>query len=354
MDMCRAMRKLRDPIFDIVKFVAIYLVVYGHVMGYRPGFELRDCPSFAANFIIAVNMPIFFVVSGYFSRRLHEIGGWIKLSSRGVKYFWPLAVSSLCVAFLENDDFIDIPVAAIKKFLFGGWFLYALAGCDIITFVSYRLCKRTLSRIFCGIAFFFLALVLSGHFLHMSEIVAMIPFYWFGLMMLPLIMKSDRMLYYGAVVGAVVMCFVTFFYGNIATNGLAFYWDRFDVWNPHGRQFANMLLRYAVGVAGSIFIIGTAKSVVRIAPCVSRVSYLGTETLGVYFLQGPIIMHVVIPYVRLDINGLTLIMASSFVFAVAFLVTKLIKLNKLLNVFIFGYTSYAYSKSANDPIEERE
>ena len=72
-----------------------------------------------------------------------------------------------------------------------------------------------------------------------------------------------------------------------------------------------------------------------------------------YFLQGPIIMHVVIPYVRLDANGLTLIMASSFVFAAAFLVTKLIKLNKLLNVFFFGYIAYAYSKSANDPIEER-
>lgn len=86
-----------------VKFLAMFMVVYWHVISYRPGFELSSRPSYAANFIIAVNMPLFFMVSGFFSRHLHESGNWAKLAARLKLYFWPVVVFSLSNRFVELD-----------------------------------------------------------------------------------------------------------------------------------------------------------------------------------------------------------------------------------------------------------
>ncbi len=53
----------RDKSFDIVKFAAMFMTVYWHVMCYRSRFDLISILSYAANFIIAMNMPLFFMVS---------------------------------------------------------------------------------------------------------------------------------------------------------------------------------------------------------------------------------------------------------------------------------------------------
>ena len=121
----------RDPLFDMAKFVAMFMVVYWHVMSYRPGFDLAEMPSHAANFIIAVNMPLFFLVSGYFSRRLHDSGNWRRLLGRLVTYFWPLAVFSILGAVIDAIIFhkctiMQTPLVAIKKFLFTGWFFLCI------------------------------------------------------------------------------------------------------------------------------------------------------------------------------------------------------------------------------------
>jgi len=133
----------RDPFFDLLKFVAMFMVVYWHVMSYRPGFDLATMPSRAANFIISMNMPLFFMISGYFSRRLHESGDWKKLGHRLVTYFWPLATVSFIVLCLETivwqeHTFSQIPLLTLKAFLFHGWFFYALAICEVGTFCAYR------------------------------------------------------------------------------------------------------------------------------------------------------------------------------------------------------------------------
>ena len=81
------MEKKRDPIIDVAKAVAMFMVVYLYVMFYRPGCDLRDNPSYAINFIISVAMPLFFMISGYFSRCLHESGDVVKLLNRFILYF---------------------------------------------------------------------------------------------------------------------------------------------------------------------------------------------------------------------------------------------------------------------------
>ena len=137
------MEKKRDPIIDVAKAVAMFMVVYLYVMFYRPGCDLRDNPSYAINFIISVAMPLFFMISGYFSRCLHESGDVVNLLNRFILYFWPLAISALVFPVVDKlvtgqHLWPQVPLLALKKFLFCGWFFYTLAVCELIAYLWFR------------------------------------------------------------------------------------------------------------------------------------------------------------------------------------------------------------------------
>ena len=61
---------MRNSFFDVLKFLAIMLVVYGHVAG---AFGCHFGQPWLDNFIVGMNMSLFFVVSGYFAAK----GTWI-------------------------------------------------------------------------------------------------------------------------------------------------------------------------------------------------------------------------------------------------------------------------------------
>ena len=206
---CEGLVKKREPLFDVAKAAAMFMVVYWHVMSYRPQFDLATMPSYAANFILSVNMPLFFVLSGYFSRRLHESGDGIKLLNRFISYFWPLAFWGVFWAIVESlvcgkYQWTNIPLWALKKFLFCGWFFYALAGCELITFFSFRFAEIKVRLLFL-LASFVVCLCGAGRIWHTKEIVAMIPFYWFGIWLLPKLFGDKRCLQLMSVLGFVVI-----------------------------------------------------------------------------------------------------------------------------------------------------
>lgn len=332
----------RDPLFDAAKFVAMFMVVYWHVMSYRPGFDLAEMPSYAANFIIAVNMPLFFLVSGYFSRRLHDSGNWHKLAWRLVSYFWPVAVFSLIGAvmdalFLHTCTVMQVPLVALKKFLFAAWFFYALAGCEIITF----LCSQYSCTVFQKVAMCCLsyigALILSGRVWHASGIVSMIPFYWFGLYFLPYVLSRVKFFFAMAAVGGVLMIYITYFAGGIATNGLAFYWDRFDILHPEGIRAINMLARYSVGIMGAIFVLGSLKILGAKAWAVSKMACLGTETLGVYFVHGHLIRLLSNQFVDLNAGSCILFVSTCIMFGCSFCIVKLTKVTEWVECIVWGF-----------------
>ena len=300
---------VRDKTFDVVKFIAMFMVVYWHVMSYRPSFELSSRPSYAANFIIAVNMPLFFMVSGFFSRNLHESRNWPKLVRRLMAYFWPMLTFSLAFAIVDSIVYnrysiCNVPLWWLKKILFCHWFFYALAACDAITFIAFKFGRTTVRILLLCLIAFALCMVVSGKIWYSVRIVAMAPFYWFGLVCLRRIleMRHAPLIF---VSGVFVMVFVTFFAGNIATNGLAFYWDSVDVWHLQFVKVLNMLVRFIVGTLGSIAIIVAVRFLCRRFRFVGLFSSLGEETLGIYFLQGAMISCISNRFVELDAGVLT-------------------------------------------------
>ena len=135
------MPKVRSSFWDLVKFIAIALVVFGHVQG-AAGMTVGH--PFVGNFIVNMNMPLFCLISGYFSYGLVSSGDWKKFGWRVVGYFWPLMITAVLFQVLEcvfgmADYKGPFPVEVMKWFLFGGWYLYVLAISVVIVFACSRL-----------------------------------------------------------------------------------------------------------------------------------------------------------------------------------------------------------------------
>ena len=64
--------KKRDAYFDVVKFAAMFMVVFGHV---QSATEMSWGAPYIKNFIIGLNMPLFFIISDYFAVSAVHGGG---------------------------------------------------------------------------------------------------------------------------------------------------------------------------------------------------------------------------------------------------------------------------------------
>ena len=333
--------KGRDAYFDLLKLIAIFMVVFSHVISYRPGFSFAEMPYYSLNFIMVVNMPLFFVISGYFSRRLHDSGDWHKMFNRLITYFWPLAFFGILTSLLESCIFhkypiLDVPVVTAKKFFLGGWFFYALASCEVITFCSRKYGKNSWNIFFWRACAFIFFLSISGIVPHASNVVAMLPFYWFGIFVLQRTLDKKWLFVTIGVLGGGVMICATYLWGGIAENGLSFYWDRFDVWHPEGAKAMNMLARYVIGILGCVFIMAITRLFSYVVPAVLSLAVLGKETLGVYFLQGYIIKLGSNRVVGLDSNIIVLLLSSVLVFILSYFIVRLTKRLGLLRQIVWG------------------
>lgn len=335
------MEKKRDPIFDVAKAVAMFMVVYSHVMFYRPGFDLRDNPSYAINFIMVVAMPLFFMISGYFSRRLHESGDVVKLLNRFISYFWPLAFFGVLSAIIESlvcNRYIwtSIPSWALKKFLFCGWFFYALAGCELVTFGAFRF-QRATTKLLCLLLFFCACLCGVERIWYIKQMVALVPFYWFGIWLLPRILGNKWYLGVMGAIGLGMIATVTFFAGNIATNGLSFYWNFFCLYKPRLLDVYLMGARYLVGMFGSVAIFMMIKCALCYMQRLNVLARFGVETLGMYFVSGQVIVYGCNRFVDLGASTMMLFAASFTVFVVSWGIVRMLRVNSYVSNLVWGF-----------------
>lgn len=95
----------RDPYFDLVKAIGITMVVFCHIMVIAPDGMF---PVWINNFRIGMNMPIFFVISGYFAWPMVEALNWRKLVRNIRAYLTPALFAG--VVYTTADFMIAPPV----------------------------------------------------------------------------------------------------------------------------------------------------------------------------------------------------------------------------------------------------
>ncbi|MFB4313348.1 acyltransferase family protein [Actinomadura sp. 21ATH] len=170
-------RRERDPFFDNAKFLAILLVVIGHSLAYRLEVPLAKGLYM---FIYMFHMPMFIVVTGYFSRNWTFAGGKARklITNVGVPYVvFEIAYSLYDWTVGRNK----LEVSLLDPY-FLTWFLCAL--------FFWRLSTPVWQQIRWPLAVALVFSLLSymsdlGDSLDIHRLIGLLPFYVLGLILKP-------------------------------------------------------------------------------------------------------------------------------------------------------------------------
>ncbi len=125
--------RARDIRFDVLKGVATLIVVFGHVLQY----SIKGCEnSLIYNVIWSLQIPLFMVVSGYFSLSGKE-PTLKKLGSQLFRYLWPCVTYfvALCIVYHYKN-----PLSSAYNLLWHLegtlWYLVVLAVLSVFNFIA--------------------------------------------------------------------------------------------------------------------------------------------------------------------------------------------------------------------------
>lgn len=258
--------KKRNQFVDIIRGIAMLLVVLGHTM---TGCTVASQKSFIFNIIWSLQMPLFILISGYvtkYSRPISDIQGlWRYVKRRTLAYMLPWAVWSFLVRgiIFGQDGFLDI-----KHLLWnmdsGYWFLVTIwtismifgIGSFIAEYVSKgNILKKQIVLFMCYVAGMVL-LVGIGIFLGMSFFAIKLtlyymPFYYAGFLYGQFddkILKTEN----GKKVvdGVIAICFVSWLFVIL----------RYSLYEMSDSGFL-IVLRAATSLAGCIAVCGLCKGI---------------------------------------------------------------------------------------------
>lgn len=140
--------KKRSPVIDRVRGAALLLVMLGHTMSVCTTGSER---SFLYQIIWSLQMPLFFLISGYVTRFSREISDWSilvrQLGRRSLQLLLPFAVWTFLVRGLLFGQTYFLNVGWLIRHMDSGyWFLFSLWTISVVylfsAFLSGKLLKR--------------------------------------------------------------------------------------------------------------------------------------------------------------------------------------------------------------------
>ena len=285
------LQKKRDVGIDVVKGLAMLLVVFIHVRRYAPA----DAPMgvvalWADNFSSIASMSVFFMISGWFSRKLFEQGDGRKLMSRMVGYLWPMLLIFVCVAPLIgwglHGRAPSADMTLVRGIMSAGWFFFCLTLTDVVTFAAYRIARghRMVLASLLAVSYLVFWTLPVGLF-HACE---MLPFFWFGLFCLPAVNRARFRVALGFLLlatyaAACVLC------GDFEKSGLLFHFSEMHLLSFSWEGLGLMVARIGLGIAGALGFLELVRTCVRHFPSWGRLTALGSETLGIFFIHTQIL-----------------------------------------------------------------
>ena len=286
------MRKGRDPYFDVVKAVAISMVVFCHVMCIAPA---GTFPVWINNFRVGMNMPIFFMLSGYFAWSTIEAHNWGKFRHNIRRYLQPALCAGVfytsigLIIGLVNPQPRTVIIRLARSVFVDPWFITTLIECYLLLFASFAIGRRVRWAMLIVVAVLFIIMCrpsfMPGN-IHWGCLIGMMPHFAFGAIVLR---KFGYRLWENRKVG--MFCFILFMLfvlleGDVELNGMSFYTADSSI-----RTFSSLesgvcfFLRPIVGLLGSIGVMTLLRIAFDVAPFLRCVAKIGTLTLGIYIFH---------------------------------------------------------------------
>ena len=284
------MMKLRDSYFDLVKAIAILMVIWGHVRG----FAATDMfPMWTDNFRVGMNMPIFFLISGYFAWPMVEAQDWRKLVSNVRAYLAPALFAGVVYTFADiliaSMSTSAIVIRLVRSVFVDPWFITTLIECQLLLFLFWAIGRKVQWMITLIVVSFGVIMCrpscIHGD-IHFSCLLNMMPHFVFGAVVLR---KYGHRLWENKMLG--VICFIAFMSfvlleGNVDNNGMSFYTADSSVSVFRSvRGTVCFVARPVLGLLGSVGVMTLIKMALDAVPSLVGLAKIGTLTLGIYIFH---------------------------------------------------------------------
>lgn len=306
----------RDKLFDSLKFILIYLVVLGHLIGSSIFIE-----RYIKIFIYTFHMPLFVFISGYFSK--NKTGNKIIKSS--VNFF-------LIYTIFQSIDFIvHFPNKTIADTLlypsYGLWYLISLIFWQITTYplIKYKL-KPIIVILFSFVILLLGATPLYTPILSLNKIIAFFPFFVIGLYCDNDIIEKIRSLnkFYSLSSLLIYICLIYYFSTNFSYEKTILFYSPYDTFR---NELVGLLFRYlnfALVILISIPLINLNRG---------SFSKWGDKTLSIFLLHFLLIdiYRIILTYYNISSNLIMDICASFIVIAICLLLYRVKVIQYIIN-----------------------
>lgn len=264
----------RQPVFDLVKAIAIYLVVLGHTIQHYSPIPSQEVPLYKCIYLF--HMPLFMIVSGYFSLSSYKLDTWVFFRKKTIALLIPVLIfafiMTLWFVFLEhrfNMDIISYIALYLSNINIWLWFLRSLFICYTIIYIVTRIVRNVKLR--WGLLSIICLCLLPLKYCNLGT---MFPCFCAGI-----ILKERNL-----ITNISLQTKLLYISGTLSLAGIVF---MLNISSPSPLIF----VKYAktlIGLSISIFII-TILYRYRLSRSISFVSdkleYIGKRTLEIYVLQ---------------------------------------------------------------------
>ena len=267
---------------DVLKFLAIFLVLWGHCI------QHLTTPDFSSNqvfqFIYSFHMPLFMILSGFFAHKLAERSFREVFVSKFLQLLLPTIVFGIVYWLQSRYLFHQTSKSLMQALYYYSWFLKSLFVCIIMFHIGLKMSKQW----YLGLIVMLILSQLIDFFPHFRflQLRYMFPCFVFGYMFFNL--KDYFYQYYKIITAISTVCFVLLLWHF---NTALLYPDvNINLISQMGVGKIVYLLYYKllIGFAGSITFMGVIFALSRKLDCNKvflKIADFGRYTLAIYILQ---------------------------------------------------------------------
>lgn len=275
----------RDNTIDILKFIAIFMVICGHTFQYFGiGVEYLNIPFFKITTMI--QMPLFTFISGYVSyKAITQYPIKQIFSSRARSLLWPMCVFSTLMFVItlpliwQHADFQLIIPKYVGSIIYSYWYIWV---------ILYSICSAYLSNILLGYKGLLISLLIvilvpfNIPIPHILYYKAMYPFFVGGLIFYKYDLFDFIVSYKKVFIALLSLIFIGCYYWYDYNN--VFYFFKQLPLNQCISSYLHMLISGFCGICLIYILVkflgGGKHKYTKI------MMYLGQYTFGLYMLQG--------------------------------------------------------------------
>lgn len=326
------MGKGRIVSFDVIKFFAILMVLWGHCIQHLLSSQAHEEPIY--RLIYSFHMPLFMTVVGYFSYNLISLNFEQMLCKKFRQLLLPTITFCipLCILniYIMGGGIINFINPLIDYF----WFLKSAFICCVLFYVTVKCAIKTTANIFTVL----IISIIFSQFVGLYNVMLMYPPFILGV-----IIKKNYSQFQDN-------CTKILIISSIAFISLLMGWGKY-IWESNTIQSLIYTRNYRIiiGIAGSTMFISIFELMMRNVSeskkFVKTVSWIGQHTLGIYLLQVYLLELILPSLIRFDgmnfylFNFLIAPLIACVILVLCLLLINLIKQSTLLSYCLLGIKS---------------